>query len=61
MNKLICISLLVMGFFNCSQNNTETDDGLYGLGNYERFYDFDDTAQLSDLPSHGNDPSYIEN
>ena len=54
--------LLLLSLFGCRKDTiSEYDNGLYGLNNYVREFDFSESTQLIDLPSFGDDPSYIEN
>lgn len=60
-NIIIYILLFLLPLFGCEKGIDEPDNGIYGLDNYEREFDFSDSTQLIDLPSFGEDPSYIEN
>lgn len=62
MKDIIYLTALVLFFGSCSKNlNEEPDTGLNGLDNYQKSFDFSSATQLVDLPSFGEDPSYIEN
>lgn len=59
-NYILIVILLVL--LGCKKSTIDgPDTGLYGLDNYEKFFDFSNSIQLIELPSFGEDPSYIEN
>ncbi len=59
--QLIILMLCLMALFGCANKTEKVDDGLIGLNNYQAEFDFSDIKQLNDLPSFGDDTSYIEN
>ncbi len=63
MKRIIYITLLLLPLFGCKKKDSieNYDNGLYGLKNYEKEFDFSDSNQLIDLPTYGKDHSYIEN
>lgn len=61
MKNVIFIVMVVFLLFGCNKTAHQSDTGLYGLNNYSREFDFKDSTQLINLPSFGDDPSYIEN
>jgi len=61
MKNSIFVLIFLLPLFGCQPGPLEPDDGLYGLNNFDREFDFNNSDQLIDLPSFGEDPSYIEN
>lgn len=58
--RLLAIILASLLLFSCKKDNIQYD-GLSGLNNFSREFDFNSSEQLLDLPSFGADASFIEN
>ncbi len=61
MQNTIYLLLILLALLEVKEDTTQYDNGLYGLNNYTREFDFSNSEQLKHLPSFGKDPSYIEN
>ncbi len=60
--KKAILAIFILSLFSCTTKSlNRSDDGLYGLNNHSKEFDFSTNSQLNDLPSFGKDPSYIDN